>query len=296
MEITQIHQVNTPNPIPNSEKPQQSKIIPVKSNNILILILSILFLILLGISVYFGYNYYVLKFQSTKSIPLIKTLPQVESPNTINPTSKWKEYKNSKYSFKYPNDWILEEKCQKIDTSTNNLCVYSPDYQLITQKISPGEGGIDNITLYNIGNLLSVNILNNIEFNLKNYCAPGGPMFMENCHEKSINGHKFAVRELGWPPNTTSIDAWLIINSKAALEITFDFSKENKQKDLQLFDQILCTVKLINAGSLKPVYTCPPGGWINCMPILTDEAKKTCTDEAISWYRANCSNFQGLAQ
>jgi len=40
-------------------------------------------------------------------------------------------------------------------------------------------------------------------------------------------------------------------------------------------------------------YPCPKTGWINCMPILTEERKKLCLPEAISWYKKNCPEFKG---
>lgn len=42
-------------------------------------------------------------------------------------------------------------------------------------------------------------------------------------------------------------------------------------------------------------YTCPVGGWENCMPILTPEAQKQCTKEAIEWKKKYCPGFQGAA-
>lgn len=43
-------------------------------------------------------------------------------------------------------------------------------------------------------------------------------------------------------------------------------------------------------------YACPAGGWVNCMPILTPEAAKDCTPEALNWFKKNCPDFQGVAQ
>lgn len=40
-------------------------------------------------------------------------------------------------------------------------------------------------------------------------------------------------------------------------------------------------------------YGCPENGWIDCMPILSEAAKKRCTPEAIARYKKNCPNFQG---
>jgi hypothetical protein len=45
----------------------------------------------------------------------------------------------------------------------------------------------------------------------------------------------------------------------------------------------------------SPSFICPKNGWINCMPIVTDEAKKNCSKEAVEWYKSNCPNFEGVA-
>lgn len=61
-----------------------------------------------------------------------------------------------------------------------------------------------------------------------------------------------------------------------------------------LFDQILSTFTFIDAPT-ETIYTCPENGWENCMPILTKEAQKQCTKEAIEWKKKYCSGFQGAA-
>jgi hypothetical protein len=47
--------------------------------------------------------------------------------------------------------------------------------------------------------------------------------------------------------------------------------------------------------STRQKYTCPTNGWISCMPMLSEEGKIACSDEAMQWYKANCPNFQGSA-
>ena len=64
--------------------------------------------------------------------------------------------------------------------------------------------------------------------------------------------------------------------------------------DAEIVSKILSSFKFFGAQSFQ--YVCPLNGWINCMPILSEEGKKTCSQEAVSWYRINCSNFQGIAQ
>jgi len=58
--------------------------------------------------------------------------------------------------------------------------------------------------------------------------------------------------------------------------------------------QILSTFRFLDEN--QTTYTCPSNGWINCMPILTPQGQEACTPEAVSWYKANCPNFQGIAQ
>ena len=44
-----------------------------------------------------------------------------------------------------------------------------------------------------------------------------------------------------------------------------------------------------------PEFICPSTGWASCMPILTPEAAKNCSNKAITWFKKNCPNFQGVA-
>lgn len=50
-----------------------------------------------------------------------------------------------------------------------------------------------------------------------------------------------------------------------------------------------------NVICAHPLYTCPENGWENCMPILSEEAERQCTKEALQWKRENCQGFQGAA-
>ena len=65
--------------------------------------------------------------------------------------------------------------------------------------------------------------------------------------------------------------------------------------ELQQFDQILSTFKFTNDLRQNALYTCPQNGWVNCMPILSEEGQKACSDEAMDWYKSNCPDFQGAA-
>lgn len=177
----------------------------------------------------------------------IESSPAPTLNSATNSATTWKIYSSAKYTFKYPSEWIIDEKCTKLDYPSNNLCVHSPDYQPVTQKIDPpGEGGIDTLTEYNIGTFLSIGILNNVPYDATAFCSPGGPASISNCKEKMMNENKYATREIGsYPYPTVSTNAWLIINNYGVANLDFSFSKENKAADLQIFDQILASFQLI---------------------------------------------------
>lgn len=43
---------------------------------------------------------------------------------------------------------------------------------------------------------------------------------------------------------------------------------------------------------------CPVNGWLNCMPILSEEGKREGKRQCnnVDWFKKNCPNFQGIAQ
>lgn len=176
----------------------------------------------------------------------IESSPAPTSNSAATSAATWKIYSSAKYTFKYPSEWIIDEKCTKLDYPSNNLCIHSPDYQPITQKIDPpGEGGIDTLTEYNIGTFLNIGLLNNVPYDATAFCSPGGPLLIDSCHEKILNTNRYATRETGfYPYPTVSTNAWLIINNYGVVNLNFSFSKENKAADLQIFDQILASFQL----------------------------------------------------
>ncbi|AKM83162.1 hypothetical protein A2422_00615 [Candidatus Woesebacteria bacterium RIFOXYC1_FULL_31_51] len=41
-------------------------------------------------------------------------------------------------------------------------------------------------------------------------------------------------------------------------------------------------------------YSCPEGGWIDCMPTI-ETVKNDCSKEAMNWYKLNYPDFKGGA-
>lgn len=68
-----------------------------------------------------------------------------------------------------------------------------------------------------------------------------------------------------------------------------------------LYENILSTFKFTDKTNITPFpsspFTCPPNGWIDCMPgpSFDKEQENKCSDKAILWYEENCPNFQGVA-
>jgi hypothetical protein len=79
-----------------------------------------------------------------------------------------------------------------------------------------------------------------------------------------------------------------------SIEFKSAIEKNNAKKTTDTVDQILSTFKFTEATT-SAKYSCPVSGYVDCMPVL-DEAKKiTCSAEAMAWYKASCPNFQGGA-
>jgi hypothetical protein len=99
---------------------------------------------------------------------------------------------------------------------------------------------------------------------------------------------------------TLNFDAYIAVNNKYYL-IGFQSGLGNileKPAQAQIFfNQILSTFKFIGQPIVTPAasYTCPPSGYVDCMPILTPEKQAACSGAAMAWYKANCPNFKGGA-
>ncbi|MBU1085553.1 MAG: hypothetical protein ABIJ43_00615 [Candidatus Beckwithbacteria bacterium] len=231
---------------------QASPILPRKKSFKWLTVLIIL--ILLTSTAIFAYQYFQLK-QITPQPQTTPTPLTIINPSpSLDPTADWKTYTSSKYTFKYPSEWIVDEKCTKLGHPASNPCAYSSDYHPITKKIEPGEGGIDTVTEYNIGTLLSVDLIDDITYDSVGFCSPGGPLSIYNCHEKIINGNRYVTREIGtYFYNTTVINVWLLMDNNAVVDLNFFFSKANKINDLKIFDLILSTFKFIESSEKEVI-------------------------------------------
>lgn len=190
------------------------------------------------------------------------------SPCPTNPpvNTDWKIYTNNQYGFqfKYPSSSISKP---------------GPTAKGITSHFFLG---------------------NNIEIIIRDPKIPEADVLKNwpSYTEKKVNGlkaYKYVTKSSsigGNPPNLTFVQTMITLPTVNVFINFFETNQGEYIKFESQFNQILSSFQLV----AKDKYVCPENGWINCMPILTDEVKKSCTKEAIDWYKTNCNSFKGVAQ
>lgn len=181
--------------------------------------------------------------------------------------ANWKTFTDSgrKFTFQYPEDFVLEQ-------IKYGLTLRSSSYKIEVQYF-------DMPPIETVGEFLKMartNAMTGETIDVKSQTTKAGGR-EELIVEPLSGGHKtyyirddnFGVAFYGAPLNNISQNAVL--------------------------DQILSTFKFLDQGSGRLSYSCPANGWANCMPILSPEAQKGCTQEAFQWYKENCPGYQGVA-
>lgn len=164
---------------------------------------------------------------------------------------EWETYRNiaKGYIIKYPSNLGHQaDKCTKLDYQPPYSCIFSNNFKQITEDTSPGDGGVDTITIENEGMLISIFPIDKpypIDDIDEGFCRPGGSSVISNCRKELINGFEFALREIGpYGFDSTILNAILIDNNQAKIEFSLNFSKDNKGAEIVLFKEILETLEL----------------------------------------------------
>lgn len=89
--------------------------------------LIILVFLLLGITAFLAYQ----NLQLQKQIVSFQTQPSPSPESTIDPTSNWKTYTNTKYGFsiKYPGNWSVKESLIASDEKINGIKKYQTELE-----------------------------------------------------------------------------------------------------------------------------------------------------------------------
>jgi hypothetical protein len=188
---------------------------------------------------------------------------------TTSPTANWKTYVSSDMTFQYPPDWTIDG---------NLIATKSPK---ITLTVVPKNATLTNECMQQVGAMTMT------EYVVKKFI-------------RITTGEACATGD------ANPRDIWVVPTSTATSPgLSFLYSATEASRAGQLFTQILSTFKFLH-GEASPsstptaspsaaVYKCPPGEYVDCMPVLTPEKQAACTPEAMAWYKLNCPNFKGGA-
>lgn len=259
-------------PQPIQPPPKPAPILPI-----LIVFIAVLFCAT-------GFLFYQ-NMQLQKQITVLSiTPPPIPSP-TLVPVNEgianWKTYTypNGMYIFKYPDNYLLGHY------STENSPI------LLNNKIEWG------VTQHPAGGCIGdcPVITKTQNTTLNTYSAILYEGWIGGIGGETPQSYiKYEIKQ----PSTNNyfvITLWELDHT-ATVQKNYDPNRKIgsiNEEDKKIFDQILSTFKFLDEA--QTTYTCPETGWINCMPILTPEAQKACSKEAMSWYKINCPNFQGGA-
>lgn len=208
------------------------------------------------------------------------------------PAAEWKTYNNSKYgfSFKYP----AEAKFSDSNVDTFQVSFMGPKQTASGRtQTELADGYAFAVVVVDASKItLDEYLQKNLE-DLKNVCEPGniGKYVKTNINGK--DSYTYTSNCLG------TFTTYLTKNGNQIYQINElyeGFTSEDKAGYKQIADKILSTFTFLKSETVKitpSLYTCPAGGWIDCMP--GPDTKPGCSTEAINWYKENCPDFKGVA-
>ena len=260
-----------------------------------LLIIIPLVLLLIAGGIYF--------YPKTKKENTSPTVVKTEITESVNDTSGIKEYSNQNlgFSFQYPKELSVKEDTEEEFNKRGNgdfrknfrsYIEYEPGGFVGAVVVLEDEQDYD-------ANPLTLWVFDNSD-----------DLTIEDWHDKYwyypfVWGDFSSRGKIDYAPTEISTISGQLTKSKVLdyqpNKPKFVYLENNKKMYLfrvvgLMGEEILETINLEDVKQQNNVsYTCPENGWENCMPILTPEAQKQCTQEALIWKKLNCSNFQGSA-
>lgn len=213
----------------------------------------------------------------------LKTFSQIISTfklldiNNVNETAEWKTYENKTflYQIKYPADWSMRNVLSgKSLPNSDSLVGINPGNNFTGEK--------DEINIEVVKGKTAEEIIKSFKKN--NTLKSSGDFSIGDIVGKKA---EITYSEAG----SGGILIYTLFEHDGYLYIL-----SSRDYALKTFSQMISTFKFLETDSKKQNYTCPKNGWENCMPILTPEAQKQCSKEALAWKKKNCPNFKGVAQ
>lgn len=213
------------------------------------------------------------------SLDKVASSPSPTPVVVADPTADWETYTNNEYGFtiKYP----LAAKIRTEQPPSNDkmfiFAIDSPNV-VFDRMFKSGDYSFE-ISIQTQKNFPAISDYLNFQKEHNTY-KEVTPTTINN-----VSGYKFETDGYA----TTNFHYQGFVTKNDDLYITVNYFTD---QDLKMFDQILSTLKFVDASSAT--YTCPASGYTDCMPS-PDGPKSSCTDEAIKWYKANCPDFKGGA-
>jgi hypothetical protein len=285
-------------PLPPATSPALQPIQPAnpspspKRIPLVTILLILIVLLSLGTAGFFAYQNIQLKNQlsQAKLTPTITPSPTAEAGD---PMVDWKTYTYQNLYFKFPNNWNLEVN--------KKMPVLIQPNDLEKEKEFP------NISLYSIANPKDLTIENfQIEAEKD---GPSPNLYSSTAEIRAVSGvNGYYQKDQGCEP--LNCDIFSVSYKQNIYVAQIIYPAEVDEALRTIFSQILSTFRFIDPSeasakgdkfldqptiSPSSSYTCPASGWVDCMPILDEAKKKACSPEAMTWYKANCPNFQGGA-
>lgn len=201
------------------------------SGKLLLLIVAILLLIFAGGGTYLALN------SKNKPAPVVSKFTPTSAPTpTIDPIASWKTYtsKQARYSFKYPNEWPINNIAPAKDCS---VCVediiFSPEV-----KLNSGDSNISVILVLKDERIKTLEDYKNIF--IKHSSSYTDVKDVTLGEEKALS-YKLSG---GIPP--LPVSEYVVVKNGFYYEIRLEDSIEtnkNKLRNLELFKQILSTFR-----------------------------------------------------
>jgi hypothetical protein len=249
-----------------------------------------------------GYLFYQNQILKVRLAAKPTSTPTSSPTSSADPTSTWQTYSNETYgfTFKYPKDW------EQLKSDANPLFrIIKPISEKdIVEKCDQNNDCIPNADIEITIKKLPIDPVNHLS-----PCKLFGECLLAEKAETVTNGSTKITMEYIRKDSIYPIYSYININdqyvvrAKSYLPSTKNCIGEcGQQDDSEVIKniskemiQILSTFKFTDQKSPDSSYTCPPTGYVDCMPALDVAKQKACSTDAMNWYKANCPNFQGGA-
>ncbi len=234
-----------------SPSPPTAQVKPIKKPTKLpIILMTVIAVLSLAVSAYFGYQNYLLKQQISQS-------PTASPSPTVDPTADWKTYTNTAYSYhlKYPNEWLAKSfgpgpgGFQLLNDSSRGV-ILSPNNQeqtIPSPSLQIEADGPEN---------LSRPIYSEFQKQAKTGFSETYKLISETTTSFSGVTATVLEGEHVYSETSTYVKQFVFASSESGVYFSITIASDTKKESL-VFDQILSTFKFLDETEDWETYTTP---------------------------------------